>query len=336
MSKKSREAIRNNLAQAIAPPLASTRKRSSHLDGLLDEYAPPDEKNLTVLQTPPSRREPPSSDAPGSPNAPDPLRREPARDTNPLVTRRGQELLLTSKAAHLRFPYEVLDHTLSQVDPLPRVVLLRLYRLAAGFDSNTCHVSIGKLVSHCKIKETKMRECLRDLESGGFIRRVSVDVSHKNPEARGITFEILLSRISATREGVPPRDTNPLITRTPSQYEPNKEIHIKETHTNSQERLAPRVSVEEKSQFSLKECRAYAEHLNKTGQGINNPGGYATKIHRSGEADDLIAAFLSPSEPSAKLDVSQCPDCRGTGFYEPGGTGKGVAKCKHERLAETK
>jgi len=86
------------------------------------------------------------------------------------------------------------------------------------------------------------------------------------------------------------------------------------------------------SRFSLAECRRYAEHLNSTGQGITNPGGYATKIHRSGEADDLIAAFLEPAESTKLIDTSQCPDCHGTGFWEPGGAGKGVAKCKHERL----
>jgi hypothetical protein len=69
--------------------------------------------------------------------------------------------------------------------------------------------------------------------------------------------------------------------------------------------------------------------------GITNPGGYATKIHRSGEADDLIGAFLEPVESAKTIDVSQCPDCKGTGFWEPGGVGKGVAKCKHERLFAT-
>ncbi len=67
--------------------------------------------------------------------------------------------------------------------------------------------------------------------------------------------------------------------------------------------------------------------------GITNPGGYATKIHRSGEADDLIETFLNPSPTQTNVvDITRCPDCRGTGFYEPGGAGKGVAKCKHERL----
>jgi len=88
------------------------------------------------------------------------------------------------------------------------------------------------------------------------------------------------------------------------------------------------------SRFSLAECRRYAESLRA--DGIINPGGYATKIHRSGEADELIAKFLEPVESAKPIDVSACPDCHGTGFYEPGGAGKGVARCKHERLLKTK
>ncbi len=47
------------------------------------------------------------------------------------------------------------------------------------------------------------------------------------------------------------------------------------------------------SRFNLSDCRRYAEHLKATGQGIINPGGYATKIHNTGEADELIETFLS-------------------------------------------
>ena len=86
------------------------------------------------------------------------------------------------------------------------------------------------------------------------------------------------------------------------------------------------------SRFSLNECRKYAEHLRSTGQGINNPGGYATTILRTGEADDAIAAFLMPEENAAPIDVSGCPDCSGTGFWYPNGLEKGVTRCTHARL----
>jgi hypothetical protein len=87
------------------------------------------------------------------------------------------------------------------------------------------------------------------------------------------------------------------------------------------------------SKFTLGECRQYAEHLQKTGQGITNPGGYATTIYRTGEADALIKKFLNP-ERFENEDISQCPDCKGLGFIYPEGIDRGVvAKCKHPRLS---
>ncbi len=89
------------------------------------------------------------------------------------------------------------------------------------------------------------------------------------------------------------------------------------------------------SKFSLEECKQYASHLQSTGQGITNPGGYALTIYRSGEVDDFIEDFLTKqaqTSMSNAVDIGQCPDCRGTGFWYPKGTEMGVAKCKHERL----
>jgi hypothetical protein len=87
------------------------------------------------------------------------------------------------------------------------------------------------------------------------------------------------------------------------------------------------------SKFTLEECRQYAAHLHVTGQGITNPGGYATTIYRSGEADPLIGDFLHhPATDTAPIDASECPDCHGTGFWYPQGVERGVSKCKHERL----
>jgi hypothetical protein len=39
------------------------------------------------------------------------------------------------------------------------------------------------------------------------------------------------------------------------------------------------------------------------------------------------------SEPQSSVDASCCPDCGGSGWWYPEGEAKGVAKCKHEKLA---
>ena len=104
-----------------------------------------------------------------------------------------------------------------------------------------------------------------------------------------------------------------------------------ETHSHKSEHANGGVSVG--SKFTLEECRRYAAHLHATGQGITNPGGYATTIYRSGEADPLIKSFLHPPTPDlASVESSECPDCHGTGFWYPQGIERGVSKCKHERL----
>ncbi|MDQ3649823.1 MAG: hypothetical protein M3458_05980, partial [Acidobacteriota bacterium] len=113
------------------------------------------------------------------------------------------------------------------------------------------------------------------------------------------------------------------------------------THTQNAEHAHSRegVCVISKSKFSQKECRRWAEHLHRTGQGITNPGGYAKTIHRTGEDDPQIEQFLtsqSQVEPSGATNhpVSSCPDCNGTGFWYPQGVRRGVARCKHRQLSE--
>jgi hypothetical protein len=111
----------------------------------------------------------------------------------------------------------------------------------------------------------------------------------------------------------------------PLQHVPIKEINTQKENTQTQ------AGVGVASRFSLEDCRRYADHLKTTGQGIANPGGYATKIFRSGEADALIEVFLSPQ---SELDISKCADCLGTGFIyiDPSNRDRGVKPCKHDGL----
>jgi hypothetical protein len=83
------------------------------------------------------------------------------------------------------------------------------------------------------------------------------------------------------------------------------------------------------SRFTLEECRRYANHLQKTGQGITNPGGFAITMHRTGEADALIESFLNP-QPE-RYEISNCPDCKGQGFKVIEKNGReGAVKRRHD------
>jgi DNA-binding Lrp family transcriptional regulator len=208
---------------------------------------------------------------------------------------------------------------------------MRLYRLSAGFGSNTCHVSLPKLASTCNISETQIRIFLKNLERRKLIKRLSVDLANKIQSERGITFEVLLPRLATTKTTAGVKSAGGAKSTGGAEIEPNK-VNTQKENTQTQE--APAASVRVGSKFTLEECRRYAKHLQSTGQGINNPGGYATTIHRTGEADLLIERFLHPEETntSPTFDTNQCPDCSGTGFYYPQGTEGGVARCKHEQL----
>jgi hypothetical protein len=48
------------------------------------------------------------------------------------------------------------------------------------------------------------------------------------------------------------------------------------------------------------------------------------------------AAEQRTSAPTQKVDASKCPDCFGAGMYYPNGFDKGVARCSHSKLPESK
>jgi hypothetical protein len=228
---------------------------------------------------------------------------------------------------HLRLPNEVLYTIFPTLKPSEAIVLLRLYALSHGFQKNTCTVSLDKLASGCNLSRTQTRVCVRNLERKRLIKGQGMDNTNSQKELRGLHFEIKLP--SATRA-----ETAPHVKSVPyAETAPNKVNTQKE---NTQTQPEPVVSVRVGSKFTIEECRKYAKHLQSTGQGINNPGGYATTIHRTGEADMLIESFLHPEVtiPSSNLDTSQCPNCHGSGFYYPKGIEGGVARCKHEQLSK--
>jgi DNA-binding Lrp family transcriptional regulator len=226
---------------------------------------------------------------------------------------------------HTRIPNEIFEDILPTLRTSEQSILLRLYRLTWGFQKDTCHVSMGKLGKACNLSSRQVTTCIQVLEKRRLIRRVHVDLDNKNQHERGVTFQMLLPQAARAKSSAPVNISAAAKTSAGEETSDNKRNTLKE-NTQTQE-MGVRVG----SKFSIEECRRFAEHLRSTGQGINNPGGYATTIHRTGEADELIERFLNPTV-SIQVDASQCPDCKGSGFYYPNGPNGGVAKCKHEKL----
>src|SRR5829696_7615027 len=140
----------------------------------------------------------PAVSAAGTNRTSQPLQNEPAKESTAPAKSKGAALL-PADAPHLRTPHEITDRILPTLKPGRQVVLMRLYRLSAGFGSNTCHVSLPKLASACNISETQIRIFLRALEQRKLIKRLSVDLSNKVQSERGVTFEVFLPRLGATK-----------------------------------------------------------------------------------------------------------------------------------------
>ena len=251
----------------------------------------------------------------------------------PLQTSAAEEIaaavIFSRPEQHTRIPNEVFEVILPTLRTSEQSVLLRLYRLTWGFQKDTCHVSMGKLGKSCNLSPRQVTTCVQVLEKRRLIRRVRVDLDNKNQTERGVTFQILLPQAARAKSSPPEKSSPPAII---SAGEENADNKINTQKENTQTQDAPAAGVRVGSKFTIEECRKYAEHLRSTGQGINNPGGYATTIHRTGEADELIERFLSPASASAHADTTACPDCQGTGFYYPKGKEQGVAKCPHSKL----
>lgn len=233
-----------------------------------------------------------------------------------------------------RVPHRYTDHLCRMLKPDEQAVYWQLYRLSWGWAKDSCFISNPKLSERSNVPLSSMKRAVAGLIAKGLIEKTG----HTNGFGRdqGVEYRVLTLNWQLNVS------SQPSISRQPNMDTNKRKDHKEHTQrdsggptlvTDGTTRSARSVGVG--SRFSLEECRRYAEHLRISGQGINNPGGYATTIHRTGEADALIETFLDPEVKldQIPIDTSQCPDCHGTGFWYPKGQEAGVTKCKHERLS---
>lgn len=220
-----------------------------------------------------------------------------------------------------------------KLDVYEQSVLLKMYRESRGWKSDECEISHAEIVRSCNISKSQSQRTLAKLSARGLL--VNLGRSKSGPERN--RFKVLpgvpviphknIFREDISREGDDISPENTVVGQDIFSGNTNKNINKESLNTHTQ----PGVG----SKFSLEECKRFAEHLQKTGQGINNPGGYATAIFRSGEADVQIEAFLSAPAAAAPFKANDCPDCGGSGYFYPEGVDKGVKICKHEKLKGT-
>ena len=324
-NKQKKGSQAEGLSSALRPP----KRRDRNITSLLDRFAD-DDVSISLTDNPPLDASLSSNDNPSSSG------NLSLTDKLPPVTPSGyQESNLSpggrlSRAdnlidlwssipvvrGHTRFWHMIIDHLYQHLDSFEQAIYTQLYRLSWGYGKETCNISNGRLAERANLKLTVTRRAIRDLQSKGLIQKIGYNWG-KNQE-QGIEYRLPLPDSLSRAAKQSPEDNL-------SSGAPIKEINTQKEITQTQ------AGVSAASRFSLEECRRYAEHLRQTGQGITNPGGYATKIFRSGEADAFIEAFLNPQ---ATLDINQCPDCRGSNFIyiDPTNHDRGVRPCRHSGL----
>ncbi len=282
------------------------------------ERAEAEQATTPVYQIPPTYQAPPTQQRPPTQSAATPLPKTGATQQIPPIQQRG--------GGYTRITHDVADRIIPTLDVYSQTVLQRLLRLSWGYQSETCQVGLPALSRACNISQSQARRATRTLIERGLLEVIGNDFDNRVQTERGTKYRILLEPAPTYRKGAAGQIG--ATKQAGATYEiPNKEHTLKETHTNTE---GVRVS----SRFSLKECRQYADSLKS--EGIQNPGGYATKIHRTGEADELIERFLSPPATHPAVDASQCPECQGSGWWYPKGPDHGVARCKHPSLEGTR
>lgn len=221
----------------------------------------------------------------------------------------------------LKLYFQLIDHLYPQLDPFERAVHETLYRLSWGFGKATCSISYQRIAERTGMSPKSAQRATGRLETKGLISKSGRVIGYQKEQ--GIEFSVV----------PPPRQV--LESRQVKQTRQDSETNIIDIKTQI-ENTQTQAAVGVLSRFSLEQCRRYADHLKQTRQGITNPGGYATKIFRSGEVDALIEVFLNPEVP---IDITQCLECKGSNFVyiDPSHPDRGVKPCKHAQLnQETK
>ena len=180
------------------------------------------------------------------------------------------------------------------LNPFEQSVLQRLYRLSRGWKSDECEVGLGTLAKFCVMSRSQVQRSVATLIDKGLI--VNLGPAKKGskdgnrywvlPGVTTIPTRTMVRQTIVEEERTLPSENTEvpqtIVEGNTYKYN-NKEVLKTQTQTPSGVRVG--------SKFSIEECRRFAESLR--GEGIQNPGGYATTIYRSGEADDRVEAFLA-------------------------------------------
>jgi hypothetical protein len=198
----------------------------------------PDESVAKEASVTPARRAAPALQAApaphasAAPNQPEPLHR--AADAP-----RAAPAQHATVAGYTRVSNDLLDRILPTIDTYDQAVLIRLYRLSRGFNSDTCRVSVPTLAKACNISERQVRKSVSKLEARELIQRIEQDFGNKDKALRGTIFRILIADPTPARGSTPAHNAAPARGASPAHSAANKDKDLKENNKKGINRLTP-------------------------------------------------------------------------------------------------
>jgi hypothetical protein len=364
MKKTDRKRLDEALDKALAPPRKMPRQA---LDSLLDEY---DEPAAKVEATEDSAAVPEYRSTTVTEKEPA-VEQDFTRISSPLITavpehrgtgvpERTDVSASQSKASSQVIPtsnfYRKANEVVDQLDrgltPAESKIFDHLIRLSVGFNKDWCQVRISTLQQRTGYRSDKtVRAAINGLIVKGRIARRT---HHNNPlgdeyQIRGYSGNTGVPEYRST----PAENTQVLESKITGQLNTDlkeksfdddaalagltatlrdavRQVTGREVSTEDHERwreLGEVLVTELKiaaARTTISSVPAFlAEHLRRRLWKID-------KKQAQAEGKELpdASAVVRPNDQTDK-----CPDCGGTGWWYPEGPERGVAKCKHERLA---
>jgi hypothetical protein len=248
---------------------------------------------------------------------------------------------------------QTADHVDRRLTPAESKVLDHLLRLSIGFNKDRCQVRVSILMDRTGYRSDKtVRAALSGLEMKGVITRLS----HGNSPAGDEYIIQPYSGITGVLEYRSTAAENTLVLE--SKITGQLNTSVKDKNNDDDAALAGLIAELKSANMELtgKEISiAENDRWRELAQVIIAE----LKIAASRTTVSSVPAFLTehlrrrlwkidkkqaqaegrelPDEAIAQIptaDASTCPDCGGSGWWYPEGETKGVAKCKHGKLAD--
>lgn len=140
-------------------------------------------------------------------------------------------------AGYTRVSNDLLDRILPTLDTYDQAVLVRLYRLSRGFNSDTCRVSVPTLAKACNISERQVRKSIGKLEAREIIQRIEQDFGNKDRSLRGTIFRILIADPTPARGATAAHGSASARSATAAHGSANKDKALKENSKKGINRL---------------------------------------------------------------------------------------------------